>query len=72
MTIYGDIKRVTKAADLVKREVAIRAGTRGHGTLGRFQFDRRPADRVSRGIVQLSFPTGVSTGRLLGAERDTH
>jgi hypothetical protein len=72
MTFYGDRKRVAKAADLVKGEGAVRAGACGDGAFGRFQLDGRPADGISRGIVQLSFPPGVSTGRLLGTEAGTH
>jgi len=72
MTVYGDRKLVTKAAGLVKREAAVRGGFRGRGALGGFQLDNRSADRISRGIVQLSFPAAILAGLLLGAERKTH
>ena len=73
MTIYGDRKRVTTRAELVKGEAAVRAGARGRSAFGGFQLDNRSADRISRGIVQLSFPPGVLAGRLLGVQREeTH
>jgi hypothetical protein len=72
MTIYGNGKHVAKAGDPVKGEGAVGASACGRGVPGGFQLDGRPANRISRGVVQLPFPPGVSAGRLLSAEGNTH